>query len=235
MKIRLTPLDIACWGGMIAFAFSNMTTPICLPEISSALTTSLAEGGAMETARTLLLIVVLLLANHVSYRRRRRPRDGMAVQRFPADEKNEHSASRLIARILVLPGFWIFAVAVAFFAGMMAAGRFLAAKLSKTVSLKTIMMGSAVLGVLVSAVIPFADTLLSFYALLAVAAVAAACFWPTILAEAGNCLEVDSTMLFVLLSSVGIAGFGFTPWVMGWIGDRAHLRAGFFLSSRSIS
>ena len=161
MKIRLTPLDIACWGGMIAFAFTFWSR------------------------------------SYVQAYLKDLPRAG--------------------------------AVAVAFFAGMMAAGRFLAAKLSKTVSLKTIMMGSAVLGVLVSAVIPFADTLLSFYALLAVAAVAAACFWPTILAEAGNCLEVDSTMLFVLLSSVGIAGFGFTPWVMGWIGDRVHLRAGFFV------
>jgi len=66
-----------------------------------------------------------------------------------------------------------------------------------------------------------------FYALLAIAGLAAACFWPTILAEAALCLKTDSTILFVLLACFGIAGFGVTPWIMGVIGDIAGLKAGF--------
>ena len=92
-----------------------------------------------------------------------------------------------------------------------------------------IMICSALLGVVVSSIIPFATNLIWFYALLALAGIAAACFWPTILAEAANCLKVDSSMLFVMLACIGIAGFGFTPWVMGVIGDHTHLRTSFFV------
>jgi len=119
------------------------------------------------------------------------------------------------------------AIAVVIFAGTMAAGRLLAARLSKRLSLKTIMMGSALLGVGVSGMVPFAASLTGFYILLALSGIAAACFWPTILAEAADCLKGDATMLFVMLACVGIAGFGFTPWMMGMIGDSAGLRTGF--------
>jgi len=35
---------------------SGAITPICLPEISKSLSTGLAEGGGMETARSLVLV-----------------------------------------------------------------------------------------------------------------------------------------------------------------------------------
>lgn len=121
------------------------------------------------------------------------------------------------------------AIAVMIFAGMMAAGRFLSAALSKTISLKMIMMCSAVIGLGVSSIIPYAASLIRLYALFAIAGLATACFWPTILAEAALCLKTDSTLLFVLLACFGIAGFGVTPWIMGVIGDIAGLKAGFFM------
>jgi len=121
------------------------------------------------------------------------------------------------------------AIAVVIFAGMMATGRLLTAKLSNTVSLKMILICSAFLGVGVSIIIPFTANLVWFYILLAFAGIAAAAFWPTILAEAAGCLKVDSTILFVMLACAGIAGFGFAPWVMGVIGDRTHLRTSFFV------
>lgn len=121
------------------------------------------------------------------------------------------------------------AVAVVIFAGLMALGRLFAAKFSKTVSLKSIMLWSAVLGAIISAIIPFAASLTWFYVLLALAGIAAACFWPTILAEAADVLKVDPTMLFVLLACFGIAGFGVTPWAMGVIGDKVNLRAAFYV------
>ncbi|MFC1573926.1 sugar MFS transporter [Candidatus Latescibacterota bacterium] len=119
------------------------------------------------------------------------------------------------------------AIAVMIFAGMMAAGRLLSAALSKTISQKMIMMCSALIGLVVSSIIPFTASLIWFYALLAIAGLATACFWPTILAEAALCLKTDSTILFVLLACFGIAGFGVTPWIMGVIGDKAGLIAGF--------
>ena len=119
------------------------------------------------------------------------------------------------------------AIAVVIFAGMMAAGRLLAAALSQKMSPKMIMMCSALLGVGISGTIPFAATLVWFYALVALAGIATACFWPTILAEAADGLKVDSTILFVMLACIGMAGFGLTPWIMGLIGDRTDLRTGF--------
>lgn len=89
------------------------------------------------------------------------------------------------------------------------------------------MMGSALLGVVVSGMIPFTANLIWFYTLLALAGIATACFWPTILAEAANCLKVNATILFVLPACVGVAGFGVTPWIIGVIGDRTDLRTGF--------
>jgi fucose permease len=119
------------------------------------------------------------------------------------------------------------AIAVVLFAGMMAAGRLLAAHLSRNLRLKRLLIGSALLGVMVSGLLVWTATLAWFYALLALAGLATACFWPTILAEAANCLHVDATILFVMLACVGMAGFGFTPWLMGLIGDQIDLRAGF--------
>ena len=119
------------------------------------------------------------------------------------------------------------AIAVVIFVGMMAAGRLMSAKLSQIMSLKMLMMSSAILGVVVSSLLPFIVNLFWFYGLLALAGLAAACFWPTILAEAAVCLEVDATILFVMLACAGIAGFGVTPWVMGVIGDKIDLKTAF--------
>ena len=363
MKTTLTALDITSWGGFMVFATSSVVTPICLPEISKTLSTTLSEGGGMETARTFLVVVVLVLAGLSAHKwgKKRFITLGQYMlaagllmasfsdsylmliaslmvvgigggftealinplvvdihaddpgrylnitnafypigvmtsaflfgelltlgyswrtmfriaalgalvmglffnsSRFPSAARNERSAWSVIVGILGLRGFWLFAaaiflgagvesaftfwsrsyvqtyleglpragaIAVVVFAGLMAAGRLLTAKVSKTVSLKMIMIGSALLGVAVSSIIPFATNLIWFYILLALAAIAAACFWPSILAEAASCLKVDSTMLFFMLAGIGIAGFGLTPWAMGVIGDRTHLRIGFFV------
>jgi len=117
------------------------------------------------------------------------------------------------------------AVAVVIFAGAMAAGRLLAARLTRSLGLRTIMVASAVLGLLAGALLPFAAGLASFYALVAVAGVATACFWPTILAAAAGRLKADPIILFVLLACSGMTGVGVTPLVMGAVGDAAGLRA----------
>jgi fucose permease len=109
----------------------------------------------------------------------------------------------------------------------MAIGRFLTAYLAGKVSLNSIMIGSAILGVVVSFLIPQATTLFWFYLFLSMAGLATACFWPTIMAEADRYLNTNTTILFVLLSCVGIIGIGLTPWIIGVIGDNAELKSGF--------
>ncbi len=359
--MKITKLDIVSWGGFMVFSTSSVITPICLPEISKTLSTSLSEGGGMESARTAIVMVVLVLsgilaqkwgkkpfltsgqylltlglllasfANNyvtlvlslmmmgigggvmeallsplvvdlhpddsgrymnvthafypvgvmvsallfgelltlgVSWRWIFRLTAGEAlivailytILRFPKPVTAEHSTGHMIRKIAILPGFRLFAVAifmgagvesaftfwstsyvtaylkdipragalaVMIFAAMMAIGRFLTAKFTHSVSLKMLMSASALLGLVVSALLPFAASLFWFYILLALAGLAAACFWPTILAEAAACLKVDTTILFVMLSCVGIAGFGFAPWLLGIIGDRNDLKAAF--------
>lgn len=363
MKTKITKLDLASWGGFIMFATSSVITPICLPEISNTLSTSLSEAGGMAIARTFVMLIVLVLAGVCAQKWGKKlfltvgqyllaaglllvsvshsyfmlilslmvtgigggfmealisplvvdlhPDDSgkylnithafypigvMAsallfgelltlgyswrwlfrltaigtltvgivfnVSRFPFAAETESSPWRLMIKILVLPGFWLFAVAiflgagvesafifwsrsyvaiylkevpragaiaVVLFAGMMAVGRFLAAKLSQTTSLRMMMIGSALLGVGVSGMLPFADNLLWFYVLLVLAGIATACFWPTILAETVAYLKVDATILFVMLACAGVVGFGFTPWLLGIIGDRTELKTGFFV------
>ena len=359
--MKITKLDIVSWGGFMVFSTSSVITPICLPEISKTLSTSLSEGGGMESARTTIIMIVLLLSGILAQKWGKKPfltsgqylltlglllasfannyitlilslmmmgigggvmeallsplvvdlhpddsgrymnvthafypigvmvsallfgellTRGVSwrwifrltavealviaillnILRFPKPVTAEHSTGHMIRKIVILPGFWLFAaaifmgagvesaftfwstsyvaaylkdipragaLAVMIFAAMMAIGRFLTARFSHAVSLKMLMGASALLGLVVSTLLPLAGTLFWFYVLLALAGLAAACFWPTILAEAAACLKVDTTMLFVMLSCVGIAGFGFAPWLLGIIGDRSDLKAAF--------
>jgi fucose permease len=363
MNNRLTRLDVASWGAFMALAASSVVMPICLPEISRSLDTSLSEGGGAETVRTLLIIAMLMLAGVLAHRWGKKPmmvsgqyliaagvlmasysqnypmlivslmvvgiggglteaivnplvvdlhpQDsgkflnitnafypvGVMVSallfgelltlgyswrfifriaaaatlamglifntsRFPPAVHQEHSPWKLIGNVLGSGGFWLFAaaiflgagvesaftfwsrsyvetffegvpragaIAVVIFAGAMAAGRLFAARGSQAMSLNALMMGSAVLGVAVTGMIPLATSLTGFYSLLALAGIATACFWPTILAAAADRLNADVTILMVMLAVVGVTGFGLTPWIMGVIGDREDLRAGFFV------
>lgn len=359
--MKISKLDMASWGGFMVFSTSSVITPICLPEIMKTLSTSLSEGGGMETARTVIMMIVLVSSGILAQKWGKKlfltggqyllavglltasmannygtfiaslmimgigggvmealisplvvdlhPDDsgrymnvthafypiGVVVSallfgelltlgmswrwvfrltaiaaltiailctlfRFPRPVSTEHSTGRTIRRIFLLPGFWLFAAAiflgagvesaftfwstsyvatylkdvpragafaVVIFAAMMAIGRFLSAKLSGAVNLKILMGGSALLGLAVSGVLPFVSSLIWFYLLLAFAGLATACFWPTILAEAAASLRVDATILFVMLSCVGIGGYGFAPWLLGIIGDLRELKAAF--------
>ena len=119
------------------------------------------------------------------------------------------------------------ALAVVIFAGAMAIGRIITALLANRMNLNSIMIGSAILGVGATGLIPFVTSLNGFYGLLALAGLATACLWPSVLARADASLRVNTTLLFVSLASIGIAGYGFTPWIMGVIGDYAELRRAF--------
>ena len=121
------------------------------------------------------------------------------------------------------------AIAVMIFAASMAVGRFLTAYLSHIFSLDSIIMGSTVIGILIGYFLPKASNLFEFYLSISLAGIATACFWPTILAKAKSSLNVNITILFIMLASTGVIGFGVTPIFMGIIGDISSLRFSFFI------
>lgn len=121
------------------------------------------------------------------------------------------------------------AMAVMIFAAAMAIGRFLTAFLSNIFSLNNIILGSTIIGIVIGFILPKASNLFEFYLLVSFAGIATACFWPTILAKAKSSLNVNTTVLFIMLASTGVIGFGVTPSIMGIIGDASSLRTSFFI------
>ena len=115
----------------------------------------------------------------------------------------------------------------AIFAGGMIAGRFLSGKFVHQKGLRALILVSASVGIGVSALVYVVGTVAGFYLVLFCAGLSVACFWPSIQSYSADCLAVDSTMLFILLSCGGIPGIGFASWIMGIIGDAAGIHASF--------
>lgn len=113
------------------------------------------------------------------------------------------------------------------FAGGMIAARMASGRFVRQGGLRTLIAASAAGGIVVSLLVFAVESLGVFYVLLFAAGLSVACFWPSIQAYAADCLDVDSTMLFILLACAGIPGFGFASWLMGVLGDVAGIRASF--------
>ena len=114
------------------------------------------------------------------------------------------------------------------FAGGMVVGRMLSGRYVHQRGLRVLILTSALVGIAISLFALAVESLGGFYVILFFAGVSVACFWPSVQSYAADCLDrVDSTMLFILLSCAGIPGFGFASWLMGIIGNRAGIRAGF--------
>ena len=64
MNNRIKNLDYYTWLGYIALASSNVVIPLCLPDISKTLSTSLTEGGGSETVKTLFAIIIISVSCH---------------------------------------------------------------------------------------------------------------------------------------------------------------------------
>lgn len=120
-------------------------------------------------------------------------------------------------------------MAIVIFSGMMAIGRLGTAKVATKLPLKRIIIYSSLLGLSLSMIIPLVTNLTLFYILLSLAGIATACFWPTVIALSAKTLSVNSTILIVLLTCFGIAGFGTTPWLMGILGDYSSLKMAFYI------
>ncbi|NLX22760.1 MAG: MFS transporter [Phycisphaerae bacterium] len=120
-------------------------------------------------------------------------------------------------------------IGTACFAGGMIVGRFAGGWLIEQRHLRRFIILSALAGLGISFLVPKVQSLETLYTLLVLAGLSVACFWPSIQSYAVDRLPVEPTALFILLSCAGIPGFAFVSWLMGFVGDRAGLRASFFV------
>ena len=118
------------------------------------------------------------------------------------------------------------AIGTAIFAGGMITGRIAGGSVKQKNLHKQILI-SALAGLIFSLGFFRINSLTTLFPLLFLAGLACACFWPSIQSYAADRIKGESTMLFILLSAMGIPGFALTSWIMGWIGDRWGLRASF--------
>jgi fucose permease len=116
------------------------------------------------------------------------------------------------------------AFATASFAAGMVIGRLASGHFVHQDKLHVLIIASAIFGVFASLGAWAVSGLVAFMIVVFVAGLTIACFWPSIQSYAAAQMDVDSTMLFILLSVGGIPGFGLSSFIMGIIAESYGLR-----------
>jgi len=125
---------------------------------------------------------------------------------------------------------WAGGVGTACFAAGMMVGRTGWGYLIRQHQLRALIVCSALAGTTITLAFPILDQLWAFFGLLFVAGLATAPFWPSVQSYCADRLhDVDTTMLFVLLSCAGVPGCGVAIWLMGYIGNHSGLDAALYL------
>jgi fucose permease len=112
------------------------------------------------------------------------------------------------------------------FSAAMAVGRFGTGAAVRRVPLGALMIGAAFLGAAATLCAALIVSLNGTLALLALAGLFAACFWPSILSLASERIMAGSATLFALMCVAGIIGFGVGPFVVGALAQHFGLRGG---------
>jgi MFS family permease len=116
---------------------------------------------------------------------------------------------------------WAGGVGTACFAAGMMLGRTGWGYLIKQHQLRALIVLSAVAGTAIGLVLPSVTHLWVLFGVLFAAGLATAPFWPSVQSYTADRLpEVDTTMLFVLLSCAGVPGCGVFTWLMGVVANR---------------
>jgi MFS family permease len=129
------------------------------------------------------------------------------------------------------PEPWAGGVGTACFAAGMVAGRVGWGYAIRQHQLHWLVLFSALAGTGITVFFPVLTDLGVFFGLLFLAGIATGPFWPSVQSRCADRLpEVDTTMLFILLSCAGVPGCGFFTWLMGYLGDGpAGLAGAFYL------
>ena len=126
---------------------------------------------------------------------------------------------------------WGGGLGTACFAAGMVLGRTGWGFLVRQHQLSRLIILSAAGGTVICLFLPSAGSVWTFFALLFLAGIASAPFWPSIQSYATDRLpEMDSTMLLILLSCAGVPGCGVFTYLMGVLGNReGDLTSAFYL------
>lgn len=134
----------------------------------------------------------------------------------------------------LLAGLGTASIALGMFTGRMLTGYFAKPKL-----LKYFLLGCSLLTIPMTLMLAllspesFSSVWMQYaalYIMLAIAGVGIAPFWPSLQVYGVTMLpELDSTMLYIYFSAVGIPGAGFFTWFLGVLGDKWGLNGAFFM------
>lgn len=120
-------------------------------------------------------------------------------------------------------------IGTAMFAGGMFFGRILFGWCIPQNRLWTLLITTALAVVPVTFILPGTNHVGFLILLLFPVGIGIASFWPSLQSYAVDRMPLDSTVLFILLSCGGMAGFGLTPWIMGMIAEWIGLNRSLFL------
>ena len=121
------------------------------------------------------------------------------------------------------------AISLVIFSSAMALGRLVAANLYQIISIDKLMFISAILGIVVTLILPVTSNIIIFFILLFLSGISISIFWPTILSIANDDFDTDKTILTILLTCFGVTGMGVSPLITGYLGDITELKFSFFL------
>ncbi len=116
---------------------------------------------------------------------------------------------------------WTGGAGTAWFAVGMAAGRTGWGYLLHQRHLLSLILCSALAGIVFALFLPWITHLSLFFLLLFLIGIATAPFWPSIQSYSTDRLvRADTTLLFILLACAGVPGCGVATWLMGYIGNQ---------------
>lgn len=117
----------------------------------------------------------------------------------------------------------------AIFAIGMSLGRFFSGALGDRQKIARILLGVAFCGIIFGLLIPFISLLPLFYLELLIMGLLTGPLWPSTQGYSLCRLNVNPTVLLILLPTIGAPGSGFFTWVLGFTGDLIGMRWGFLL------
>jgi fucose permease len=120
-------------------------------------------------------------------------------------------------------------IGTAFFALGMAVGRILTSRIASKIGLKRVIQISALFSLLVSLTFFMISNLWILYLFMLVIGITTACFWPSLQTYAARVIPVDTTLLMIFMSCLGIPGYSSATLLIGFIGDRWGLKSGFIV------
>ncbi|MEI7835396.1 MAG: MFS transporter [Planctomycetota bacterium] len=111
-------------------------------------------------------------------------------------------------------------LALAAFGSLMATGRFLTAALGGRIGVRGLLRGSAVFSCLCLAAVALPLPPTARAGFLCLVGLGVACFWPTLMAAAGDRFPQAGAAMFSVLSFVGSTGCAAVPIAVGFLGQR---------------